>query len=74
VIRALLLSGLVLASVFACEDANDSGETAGEGPSAVERAQREAARKVERAGEALREATADGSLLVQSPAPPDAGD
>jgi hypothetical protein len=72
VIRALLVSGFVVASVFACEGANDGDETAGEAARAVERAQREAARKVERAGEALREATADGSLLVQSPAPPDA--
>jgi hypothetical protein len=34
----------------------------------------EAAKKVEQAGESLREKTADGSLLVQSPRAPDAGD
>jgi hypothetical protein len=34
----------------------------------------EAAKKVEQAGESLRETTADGSLLVQSPRAPDAGD
>jgi hypothetical protein len=34
----------------------------------------EAAKKVEQAGESLREQTADGSLLVQSPRAPDAGE
>jgi hypothetical protein len=34
----------------------------------------EASKKVEQAGESLREKTADGSLLVQSPRAPDAGE
>ena len=49
---------------MACEDASEG----------VERAQREAIKTVEQAGEALRDKTADGSLLVQSPTAPDAGD
>jgi hypothetical protein len=73
--RSISVSVLMLAvaSAFAC-DANEAEDAAGEAVRAVERAERQAARKVEQAGEALREKTADGSLLVQSPTALDGGD
>jgi hypothetical protein len=65
--RTIRVCLLALASAVACEDAS-------EGEDAAERAARQAVKKVEQAGEALREKTADGSLLVQSPTAPDGGD
>ena len=65
--RTISVLLLAAASAFACEASN-------EGDDAAEEAVRAAARKVEKAGEALREKTADGSLLVQTPTAADGGD
>jgi hypothetical protein len=76
VTRSISVLMLAVASAFACDASRDGDgdDTAEEAVRAVERAQRQAARKVEQAGEALREKTADGSLLVQSPMAADGGD
>ena len=72
--RAISVFMLAAASAFACDSSSEGDDTAEQAVRAVERAQRQAARKVEQAGETLREKTADGSLLVQTPTTADGGD
>jgi hypothetical protein len=72
--RALLASPLIAGFILACIagvafagcDDHDPTEEAKEAVKKVERT-------VEKSGEAIREQSADGSLLVQKPAAPDAG-
>jgi hypothetical protein len=72
VLRAVLISMLVFVG-SAC-DSGEEGDKADEAVRAVERAHREAARKFERIGVAIRETAEDGSLLVNDPEAPDGGD
>ena len=72
--RTISVCLLAAASAIACDTSNEGDDAVEQAARAVERAERKAARKVEQAGEALREKTADGSLLVQTPTAADGGD